>query len=538
MRPQNDPTSGGLIWDEGGAQPLDRGGPTDRPYDAALARQFVETGGFSVIETVAKRYPDKIAVDDGRRTLTYAAFLRRVYALAAQIERNTQPGDVLVSLCGHTATSTVMIMATAMSGRILVPIDAGHPEERQRAIFEQSGAAALLVDAAEAPGALALSWNLPILKADLDADDAVAPPPYRHDPDAPLFVSFTSGSTGRPKGVVGGGRYGEVALKQFIDMFHINAHDVIIGLASLSVGGARDAFAALGTGAKIVLVDVRTQGMSHLLDVLAREQVTILSFVPSALRMILSIEGVAPAFRSLRVLDLHGERILAEDMALFRRTLPATCRISITMGSVEAGAVFSWFVDDSKIEGDTVPVGYLLPTRKAALLPDEESPPSDGEVGLLVVRGPMALGAWQDGRLAQGPFLPDPDAPSSKTYALGDVMRRRPDGLYEYIARRDRRIKIQGLWADLSEIEVAAQNIAEVEEAVAVIVDRAGQADQIALFVKTKAGHPPPAPGDVRLAIARSTAEHMVPADIRFIETIPRLPNYKVDLVALRKAVG
>ena len=100
--------------------------------------------------------------------------------------------------------------------------------------------------------------------------------------------------------------------------------------------------------------------------VLGEERVTILSFIPTALRMVLGVPGAEHAFRHLRVLDLHGESILASDIFLFRQKLPRDCLISVTMGSLEAGAVFSWFVEDARIDGMSVPVGYLLPERRIA----------------------------------------------------------------------------------------------------------------------------------------------------------------------------
>lgn len=531
--PVHDPRSADdLSWLQGGAVPLDRAGPQDWPYDAALAAAFREAGGIAVIETIAARHPDKVAVDDGARSLTYSVFLRNVFALCERILDRTSPGDVITSVCGHTCESTVIIMAAAMSGRILVPIDSGHPIERQKAIFDQSGAALILTTRSESLDDLYTSSGLPVIPVDLTAPADTARPPHRHDPDAPLFVSFTSGSTGRPKGIVSGGRYGGQALQHFVDMFHINQHDVILGLASLSTGGSRDAFAALGTGAKIRLLDVRGSGISQLVGIIAREQVTILSFVPSALRMILAIDGIEQAFRSLRVLDLHGERILASDIALFRAKLPPTCHISVTMGSVEAGAVFSWFVEDDKIEGETVPVGYLLPGRRVTLLPFEQG--SEENVGQLVVRGAMALGAWQNGRIAGGPFIEDPEDAASRIYSMGDLVRLRPDGLFEYAGRVDRRVKIRGLWADLGDIELAMQAIRGIDEAVAVATAADGEADTIAVYVKATGAHRP-SQAFIRAEIAALTADHMVPTQIFYVSEIPRLANFKVDLMRLTR---
>jgi acyl-coenzyme A synthetase/AMP-(fatty) acid ligase len=522
------------LWIEGGSTPLDFGGPIDVPYDPSCARDFETIGGFEVIERAARDNPDKVAVDDGAVRLTYAQFIDRVYGLAERLVAATDKGDVVLSVVPNSATSPIIIMACALSGRILVPIDAGHPPERQRAIFDESGARVVLlaedksIDTSFIPSAIPRSMVDP-----LSQTNAVRPQ-FRYDRNVPLFVRFTSGSTGRPKGIISGGRSGGTALRHFIEMFHINSSDVVLGLASLSTGAARDAFAALGVGATIRIFEMRSEGLSGVLRVLDHDKITILSFVPSALRAILAIDGAEKAFRHLRVLDLHGERILASDIALFRRKLPATCRISVTMGSVEAGAVFSWFVRDDQIKGPVVPVGYLLPGRRAALLDEEGQSVAEGEIGELFARGPMAMGAWQKGRMVPGPFLTDPDDPTSSIYPMGDLVRRRPDGLYEYVGRKDRKVKVRGLWADFGDVEAALRSMDGVADAVVISAGENTQDERLSAFIVMTDGAAPPSASTMRRTVAKETAEHMAPAELHVLTSIPRLANFKPDLVRLR----
>lgn len=521
-------------WIKGRPVPIDDGGPTSQPYDTHAASGFATVGGVEVIETTARRFPDKVAVDDGVSQLTYAQFIDRVYGLAQRLHSTTTPGTTVCSVVPNTVVAPIIVMACAMTGRLLVPIDASHPLDRQAAIFAESGAQAVLLAQGEVIDESFLPAGLPRVVVDARVETRAVRPTYPYDPSQPLFVSFTSGSTGRPKGVVSGGRYGAAAIGQFIDMFHLGANDVILGLASLSTGGARDAFAALGAGASIRILDIRVAGVMEALKVLDRDKITVLSFIPSALRMILGIEGAAQAFRHLRVLDLHGERILASDIELFRRTLPSTCHISITMGSVEAGAVFSWFVRDDRIDGSLVPVGYIMPGRSVALLGDDGLPVADGEVGELFVRGAMAMGAWRSGARVQGPFLPDPQDPESSIYPMGDLMRRRADGLFEYVDRKDRRVKIRGLWADLGEIEAAIRSMDSVSEVAVIAAAEPSAAERVCAFIVMEAGAAPPSPGAVRRAVAEQTAEHMMPEDVVMLESIPRLANFKPDMVGLK----
>jgi acyl-coenzyme A synthetase/AMP-(fatty) acid ligase len=523
-------------WIEGRPIPLDGGGPVDEPYDAEMAQAFETLGGFEVIERTAQRHPHKVAVDDGAIRLTYAQFIDRVYGLAERLIASCSPGAVVASLVHNGAAAPIITMACAMSGVILAPIDAGHPLERQAAIFAQSGAGAVLLSARETVDDGFIPASLPRLVVDPLAPTGAARPSHQYDPDAPLFISFTSGSTGRPKGVVGGGRYGGLALRSFVDMFHLNPSDAVLGLASLSTGGSRDAFAALGAGALMRVFDMRS-GFGEALRVLGEEEITVLSFVPSALRMVLGIPGAEQAFRHLRVLDLHGERILASDIALFRAKLPATCHISVTMGSVEAGPLFSWFVRDDAIGGPVVPVGYPMPGRAVALLDEDGSSVADGDVGELFVRGAMSMW-WRDGRMVSGPLLRDPDAPGSWIYPMGDLMRRRPDGLFEYVGRKDRRAKIRGLWADLGEVEAALRTLENVDDVVVITAGEEEAGERLVAFIAPSAGRDAPSPGDVRRRVAEQTAEHMAPSEILFVHAIPRLANFKPDLVRLKGLAG
>jgi acyl-coenzyme A synthetase/AMP-(fatty) acid ligase len=423
-------------------------------------------------------------------------------------------------------------MATAMAGHLLVPIDAGHPNQRQAAIFQETGAVGLILEEGGKVDDSIAPPGLPRITIDPREPSHAAEPQVRYDPDWPLFVAFTSGSTGRPKGVASGGRYGGISLGQFIARYHINAADVVINLASLSVGGSRDAFVALSSGATMRICDIRG-GLGEILRVLGEEGVTILSFIPTALRMVLGVPGAENAFRHLRVLDLHGESILASDICLFREKLPRDCLISVTMGSLEAGAVFSWFVEDERIDGVSVPVGYLLPERRIALIDEAGAPVSSGEIGELFVRGPMALGAWRGGKLAPGPFLPDPDDPYSRIYPMGDLVRQRSDGLFEFVGRKDRRVKIRGLWADLGEVEATLRNLDAVIDVAVVAASRVGEGDRLVAFLVLEDGATPPSLRAIRQAVGAATAEHMAPAEIHYMTEIPRLPNFKPDLVRL-----
>ena len=294
--------------------------------------------------------PMHVAIFDGTVKLTYGEVLDRVYGLAHRIAATVEPGGVIASVVHNGALGPVIVMAAVASGRVLAPIDAGHPIERQAALFAETNASAVIVADGVVIDDNFIPASTPRLRVDVTRPTGAGPFRHNVDPDAPLMIMFTSGSTGRPKGLAVGVAKGVGGLRDFVDKFHINSDDVVVGLASLSQGGAGDMI-ALTTGAKLRIIDIMRTGLVEALRVMGEEGITVLSFVPSVLRTLMAIPGIEKAFSHLRVLDLHGERILASDIALFRSKLPRDCHISITYGSTEAGAVFSWFVQDDKIDG-------------------------------------------------------------------------------------------------------------------------------------------------------------------------------------------
>ena len=127
----------------------------------------------------------------------------------------------------------------------------------------------------------------------------------------------------------------------------------------------------------------------------------------------------------------------------------------------------------------------------------------------------------------------DPDDPGSRIYPMGDLVRRRADGLFEFVGRKDRQVKIHGLWADLGEVETALRNLDAVTDVVVVAASRVDDGDRLVAFLVLEEGAAAPSLGAVRQAVAAATAEHMAPAEIHCVASIPRLANFKPDLIRL-----
>jgi acyl-coenzyme A synthetase/AMP-(fatty) acid ligase len=189
--------------------------------------------------------------------------------------------------------------------------------------------------------------------------------------------------------------------------------------------------------------------------------------------------------------------------------------------------VFHWFVPrDFVAAGPGLPCGYLASNVSVALLD------GDGAVGELVVRGRyIASGMWRDGAVLTGPFTQAADDPAIRIFHSGDLISLRDDGLAEFAGRSDRRVKIRGLRADPGDVEAALHRIPGIADC-AVATRASGDDTAFLAYVVTT--------GTVSLrhirdALRAELPPHMMPADIHLIERIPRLPNFKPDLIALAR---
>src|SRR5690606_8962669 len=79
------------------------------------------------------------------------------------------------------------------------------------------------------------------------------------------------------------------------------------------------------------------------------------------------------------------------------------------------------------------------------------------------------LGYWNEPALTANAFAVDPGDPGARVFRTGDLGRLRPDGLYEFVGRKDRQVKISGIRIEPGEVEQALRNCDGINEAVVVV---------------------------------------------------------------------
>ncbi|MNF59320.1 Linear gramicidin synthase subunit D [compost metagenome] len=124
-------------------------------------------------------------------------------------------------------------------------------------------------------------------------------------------------------------------------------------------------------------------------------------------------------------------------------------------------------VDQASTRGSYLPIGTPTDNNRLYLLDGALELVPLGAVGELCVAGTGVGRGYVSDPLRTAPvFVPNPfGAPGERLYRSGDLARRRPDGVLEYVGRVDHQVKIRGYRIELGEIEARLHEQPEVREA-------------------------------------------------------------------------
>jgi acyl-coenzyme A synthetase/AMP-(fatty) acid ligase/thioesterase domain-containing protein len=487
-------------------------------------------------EQMVARHGAKLAVDDGATRLTYSALGCAVGQLSRQVALLVPPGRPVGIVLPNGASFPIAALSCLAAGRPYVPIDPSYPAERNEALIKEAGLAAVIVNGDNAGYSLAAS--LPCLNIAESFAGTGELPVASVFTDGPAVILYTSGSTGRPKGIC----YDQRAIMERVAhasaLKRLTSEDRVFLFSSpCTIGGLRVPFLALLNGATLYWANPHQIGIDGALRFLQDVRPTVGFAVPVLLRTLLRLPEARQVFANARVIRTGGDVILKDDLELWRAVLPGSCRVLITLTSTEMPAVFQWFVPQEwKPDGSHLPVGYPRPEASFSIVKDNARPAAPGEVGELVVKSRyLALGHWQNGRLRPGPFRTDADDPTVRVFNTGDLVRMRADGLAEMMGRKDRRLKIRGFRIEPGDVERALRSCAGVAEA-AVIARRKGEeaTSLVAYVVPCNAENEALAEA-IENELAIRLPLHMRPAQICFIDKIPQLPGFKIDIPALEQ---
>ena len=166
---------------------------------------------IDAFDDTVRRAPDRIAIVDGNRSITYAQYCRAVAGMARRIAGYDVAGGRVASLMLNSAEQLVTAFATMAARAQYVPMNFAYPAKALIPLAADvtpkvlvcherfEGLAREVAHAVGIPHLEVFGGNDP----DIDrwiGDDTLRLPEPRPEPDDPSVLYFTGGTTGIPKG--------------------------------------------------------------------------------------------------------------------------------------------------------------------------------------------------------------------------------------------------------------------------------------------------------------------------------------------------
>lgn len=461
------------------------------PWDLQQALEWnrgivAEEGNFLIHDRIsdqARLIWEHIAVDAWDGTLTYGELEEQSNNLAQElIDRRVRSGEDMIPICIEKSKWFIVgVLGIMKAGAAYVPFDPSHPKERLRGLIEElatnlviaSSNTATIFDDVEnvstlvVPEAIKTTSGTRKSTSGLGVNDIA-------------YIIYTSGSTGKPKGImVEHNTLSSTMLAQSKE-FRLNQSSRVLQFSNHVFDvSIFEIFATLLAGGT-VCIPSETERLQDTAGFITRSRVDTAVLTPSF------SDTLRPdQVPTLETLLLAGEPMMPHHLKTWYGRVELINYYGPSEICVTCTAYRFKAVDDS---ARTIGQGFhhtcwiVEPDNPHRLAPI-------GCIGELLVEGPAARGYFNDEAKTQKAFLdhvewlPSSKTPKSRFYRTGDLVKYRPDGMIEYVGRRDRQVKLRGQRTELGEIEHAIRQSLPQVQHIVVDVAHIEQRDVLVAFV-------------------------------------------------------
>lgn len=510
--------------------------------------------GDSLTRTAA-RHPDRIAVVDGDRRLTYRDLDSWVNRTAhALLRRGYARGDRLALAAGNSAEFLVVYYACAKAGLVCVPVNLGWRVQEVAYVLKHCGARGLVAEAqllpwlqealGDAPEVadvivtLGTYADMPVAAAGRTtvsletfttgaSDDAVE---CEVDDRDPLTYLYTSGTTSAPKGVVG--NHVAVYLESMAMALEarFTEDDRFVAMMPMFHTAQLNCFCTPAVMLGATLYVHRGFDAARLLEEIERERITQIFGLPMMYRAMLEHPDIAA--RDLSTLRRACYAMAPMPDAQLRKALEVfDCDFYLLFGQTEMSPTATIFRPEHQLTHGGSVGNPVVNVQLAIMGPDGELL-DRGREGEIVYRGPHALTEYlHDEQATERAF-------AHGWFHSGDIGRVDDDGILWFSDRSKDVIKTGG--ENVASIEVEKALYAAdpgIAEVVAVGLPHERWTEAITAVVVAKPG--------VRIdeaALLTAVRAHLdgykVPKSVVVLDELPRTSTGKVQKNVLRQSLA
>ena len=526
----------------------------------------------NVWESIAAAQPERAALVQGPRVVTWGQFDVRADALAAHfIARGVgQQGKVAAFL--YNGVEYLETYFAAFKGGF-APVNTNYrygPEELFY-LFDNADAEAIVFHASFSEMVDKIRGRLPKVKAWVavaestyptpawadDYETLVAKVPAQRPVSAPwgrsgddLLLLYTGGTTGMPKGVMwrqddlfqvlGAGGNAALAVPPATSIEDLIARHAgpehirptsLIAAPLMHGTGQFSAFISFFHGGTVVVLPSRKFDAVELWNEAERLKATGVVLVGLAFSTpMLEALDVHPGrwdLSSVRSMSSSGSMWSYENKRGLLGHMP-TAVIADSFGSSEAVGLGA---SASAAGAEAQTAAFMLGPNTGVFTEDgRRVEPGSGERGLVAVSGFLPMGYYKDKAKSDATFKV---IEGIRWSVPGDWAEVNTDGTLKLLGRGSVCINTGGEKVFPEEVEEALKRHATVRDAVVVGIPDARFGERICAVVEAEAGAAPTLP-ELSEYVRSQLAAYKAPRELVVVETIGRAPNGKVDYKALK----
>ncbi|ADZ68608.1 AMP-binding protein [Polymorphum gilvum] len=509
----------------------------------------------AVCDDWAARAPERAAIvhvqtDDSVRTWSYLELARASSRFAnALAARGIGRGDRVALLLPQAPETAIAHLAIYRLGAIAVPLAALFGVEALTYRLTDSGARAIVTNAAGLEKLAGLRGRLPDLRLVVSIDGAGAGAEgfetllgrasdrfetVATTPDDPALMIYTSGTTGQPKGVLHGHRVllGHMPGIEMSQDFLGQAGDILWTPADWAwAGGLLNAlFPALLLGVPVIAHAVHKFDPEHAFRLIARQGVRNAFIPPTALKMLRQVDRPAARFDlKLRSIGSAGEALGREAYDWVRSELGLV--VNEFYGQTECNAVLGSCAALGVSRAGAI--GKPIPGHEVAVIDEAGAVLPPETLGQIAVRRPdpvMFLEYWNRPEATAEKFVGD-------WMTTGDQGMTDADGYVRFVGRDDDVITSASYRIGPGEIEDCLLTHPAVALSAAVGKPDPLRTEIVKAYIVLNKGYTPgPAlEEEIRDYVRTRLSAHEYPREIAFIDDLPMTTTGKVVRRELRE---
>lgn len=484
----------------------------------------------------AQRFPNKPAIVDAQRAVTYGELHERTNRLANYfLELGIGKGDRVGLSCGSRAEHFEALFALAKIGAVTVPYDYHWSAQECAAMVNFFAPKAFVLEGRKETRELGAILrerlapaNMLVIagteKIDGGSFEAAIASGSANDPEIEVasrdtfILMITSGTTGFPKAcTVSHEAYSLRSLNYAITR-GTNADDRSLMPLPVHFNAGRGAVLALLYLGGTVFIQERFNEETYL-ETIEREQITFSILVPTLCERLLRYDKLAQHdLSSLKYVSITSGHLPLASARLFGEKI---CRrFYEAYASTDCGQITTLSPQDREISGESV--GKPIWCVRLKIADDDGREVAQGEAGEICLRTPVAIDGYYQNPRATAEFLQD------GWCHTGDIGFVDAQGYLTISGRKKNMVKSGGVSIFPEEIEDALRQHPSVFDVAVVGFKSAQWGEAVKAFVVLNPG----ASGDAEALVQfckESLAAYKAPKVVEFVANLPRTAMGKID---------